>query len=80
VTEDAEAPPDDLPPWDAGESPFAWECRVMAVAGVWTLPGFLAGILARLCVTDGGPVNYWVITGVVFGAIASGTLEADHWP
>ncbi len=61
------------------ESPFAWELRVMLISAVWMLPGFILGLLVRLCVPDGGPAEFWLVGGGVFGAIAGGLLEADHW-
>jgi hypothetical protein len=60
-------------------SQFAWELRVMVVSAFWTLPGILSGILVRLCVPEGGPVEWWLVGGGVLGAIAGGILEADHW-
>jgi hypothetical protein len=65
--------------FEGGESPFAWEVRVMLVSAFWMLPGVLFGILLRLCVPDGGPVVFWLAGGGVLGAIAGGMLEADHW-
>jgi hypothetical protein len=60
------------------ESPFAWEFRVLLVSVFWMLPGFLLGILIRLCIIDGGPVEWWLFGGGMLGAIAGGILEADH--
>ncbi|HEV3436736.1 MAG TPA: hypothetical protein VG122_05215 [Gemmata sp.] len=61
------------------ESPFAWELRVMLISAVWMLPGFIFGLLVRLCVPDGGPAEFWLVGGGVLGAIMGGFLEADHW-
>jgi hypothetical protein len=61
------------------ESPFAWELRVMLISAVWMLPGFIFGLLVRLCVPEGGPAEFWLVGGGVFGAIAGGFLEAEHW-
>jgi hypothetical protein len=36
------------------ESAFEWEWRVLAVSMFWSLPGVLAGGLARLLLADGG--------------------------
>jgi hypothetical protein len=66
-------------PWASQESPFAWELRVMLVSAVWMFPGLLCGLLVRLFVLDGGPVEYWLVGGGVLGVFAGGLLEADHW-
>jgi hypothetical protein len=79
VIADEETETDVMPTFEEGESPFAWEWRVMLVSAVWTLPGALFGILVRLCVPDGGPAEFWLAGGSVLGAIAGGILEADHW-
>ena len=64
--------------YEEGESPFVWEMRVLLVSIFWMLPGFLFGILVRLCVPEGGPVVWWLAGGGLLGAIAGGILEADH--
>jgi hypothetical protein len=64
--------------FEEGESPFAWEMRVLLVSVFWMLPGVLFGILVRLCVLDGGPVGLWLAGGGLLGAIAGGILEAGY--
>jgi hypothetical protein len=65
--------------FEQGESQFAWELRVLLVSAFWLLPGFLFGILVRLCVPEGGPVGLWLAGGGLLGAIAGGILEAGHF-
>jgi len=62
----------------AGESPFAWEWQAVSV--VWSMPGALFGLLARLYLPDGGPVWWWTAGGAVLGAAFGALLEADHLP
>jgi hypothetical protein len=71
---------DELQTCEEGEShQFAWEFRVMLVSAFWMLPGTLFGILLRLCVPEGGPVEWWLLGGSMLGAFIGGTVEADHW-
>ena len=62
----------------AYESPFGWEWRAVAVSAFWAVPDLLLGVLARVCVPDGGPVTWWMAGGSVLGATFGGLLEADH--
>lgn len=66
-----------LPP--QSPSAFDWEFRVMLIAAVWTLPGGLFGLMARLALPEGGPADLWLLGGAILGAVAGGLLEAEHW-
>lgn len=60
------------------EGVFVWECRVMAVSAFWAMPGILFGAFTRLCVSDGGPVSWWIAGGGLLTATLGALLEADH--
>lgn len=65
--------------WNENSPLLEWELRVMMVSALWVLPGLLFGLLVRLCVSEGGPAEVWLVGGGILGAIAGGFLEADHW-
>jgi hypothetical protein len=50
--------------------------------GVGVLGGArpLFGVIVRVCVPDGGPVEWWMAGGTILGASFGGLPEADHLP